>query len=89
MRIPSVVIEHVVTKEKFMFPYQPITDRPENSLVPDIYVPDEYKLAADQTPVALHYVDPDTGIATVNWAAEPKDPIKTIEERWKFRNGYK
>jgi hypothetical protein len=88
MRIPSIVIEHVVTGERYMFPYQPITDKPIGSLVPEPHVPDEYKLAADQTPVATHYVHP-SGVETVNWAAEPKDPIKTIEERWKFRNGYK
>jgi hypothetical protein len=82
MRIPSVVIEHLLTNEKYMFPYQPITDKPTGAS--DIYVPKGYRLAVDQTPVPIIF--PTT--QTVNWAAEPKDPIKTIEERWKFRNGY-
>jgi hypothetical protein len=82
MRTPSVVIEHIQTGEKYMFPYQPITDKPASRS--NVYVPDQYRLAADQTPVPVIF--PTT--QTVNWAAEPKDPIKTIEERWKFKNGY-
>lgn len=87
MREPSIVIEHLTTGEKYMFPFQPITDMPGyigDPLSQAPYVPQGYKLAADQTPVPL--VHPT--YSTVNWAAEPKDPIKTIEERWKFKNGY-
>lgn len=85
MKTPSVVIEHIATGEKYMFPYQPLSGTETGDpLSQDPYVPKEYRLAVDQTPVPLIHPD----YQTVNWAAEPKDPIKTIEERWKFKNGY-
>jgi hypothetical protein len=73
MRIPSVVIQHLVTNERMMYPYMPTDDNYQ-------HIPREFKLSEDQTPTNVLY----PAYQTMNWAATDKDPLNLYKDYdWK------
>jgi hypothetical protein len=73
MRVPSVVIQHLVTNERMMYPYMPNDDNYQ-------HIPREFKLSEDQTPTPVLHPT----YQTMNWAATDKDPLDLYKDYdWK------
>ena len=77
-----IVIEHLLTKEKFMFPSSNTNMETPTGFIQVQDVPRGFRLSPDQTPVPIHYYQtqqPESPI--VRWEAESKDPLDKRNSR--------
>lgn len=75
----TLVIEHVLTGQRYMFPKHNINMETETGFVQTQYVPREFKLSEDQTPVDAQFYHN----AQHPYPNQPKDPLD--QYNWRDR----